>query len=50
VQDVFDFSEQLTPTVAAAVPTAIQVIIDLLGCGFNSQVQQTDQRIPQKVT
>ena len=30
-QDVYDFSEQLSPTVAAAVPTAIQVIIDLLG-------------------
>jgi len=31
VQDVYDFSEQLTPAVAAAVPTAIQAIIDLLG-------------------
>ena len=30
-QDVFDFSEQLTPKVAAAVPTAGQAIIDLLG-------------------
>ena len=30
-QDVYDFSEQLTPAVAAAVPTAIQAILDLLG-------------------
>ena len=30
-QEVFDFSEQLTPSVAAAVPTAVQAIIDLLG-------------------
>jgi hydrogenase maturation protease len=30
-QDVYDFSEQLTPMVAAAVPTAVQAIINLLG-------------------
>ena len=30
-QNVYDFSEQLTPTVAAAVPAAVQAIIDLLG-------------------
>jgi hydrogenase maturation protease len=30
-QDVYDFSEQLTPKVAAAVPTAVQAIINLLG-------------------
>ena len=30
-QDVFDFSEQLTSTVAATVPVAVQAIIDLLG-------------------
>jgi hydrogenase maturation protease len=30
-QNVFDFSEQLTPMVAGAVPTAVQAIIDLLG-------------------
>jgi hydrogenase maturation protease len=30
-QNVYDFSEQLTPMVAAAVPTAGQAIIDLLG-------------------
>jgi hydrogenase maturation protease len=30
-QDVYDFSEQLTPAVAAAVPTAVQTIINLLG-------------------
>ena len=30
-QDVYDFSEHLTPTVAAAVPAAVQAIIDLLG-------------------
>lgn len=30
-QEVFDFSEQLTPAVAAAVPTAVQKVIDLLG-------------------
>jgi hydrogenase maturation protease len=30
-QDVYDFSEQLTPMVAAAVPKAVQVIINLLG-------------------
>lgn len=30
-QDVYDFSEQLTPAVAAAVPIAVQAIIDLLG-------------------
>jgi hydrogenase maturation protease len=30
-QDVYDFSEQLTPAVAAAVPDAVQAIINLLG-------------------
>jgi hydrogenase maturation protease len=30
-QEVLYFSEQLTPAVAAAVPTAVQRIIDLLG-------------------
>jgi hydrogenase maturation protease len=30
-QNVYDFSEHLTPTVAAAVPHAVQAIIDLLG-------------------
>jgi hydrogenase maturation protease len=30
-QDVFDFSEQLTPAVAAAVPSAVQAVINLLG-------------------
>jgi hydrogenase maturation protease len=30
-QDVYDFSEELTPAVAAAVPTAVQAIINLLG-------------------
>jgi hydrogenase maturation protease len=30
-QDVYDFSEQLTPAVAAAVPIAIQAIINILG-------------------
>jgi hydrogenase maturation protease len=29
--DVYDFSEQLTPAVAAAVPAAVQTIIDLIG-------------------
>jgi hydrogenase maturation protease len=30
-QNVYDFSEQLTPEVAAAIPNAVQMIIDLLG-------------------
>lgn len=30
-QDVFDFSEQLSPEVAAAVPKAVQIVMDLLG-------------------
>jgi hydrogenase maturation protease len=30
-QNVYDFSEQLTPQVAAAIPNAVQMIIDLLG-------------------
>jgi hydrogenase maturation protease len=30
-QNVYDFSEQLSPTVAAAVPDAVQVINKLLG-------------------
>jgi hydrogenase maturation protease len=30
-QNVYDFSEQLTPEVAAAIPNAVQMIIELLG-------------------
>lgn len=30
-QNVYDFSEQLTPAVAAAVPGAVQAVINLLG-------------------
>jgi hydrogenase maturation protease len=30
-QDVFVFSEQLSPEVAAAVPKAVQIVMDLLG-------------------
>jgi hydrogenase maturation protease len=30
-QKVYDFSEQLSPEVAAAIPNAVQMIIDLLG-------------------
>jgi hydrogenase maturation protease len=30
-QDIFDFSEQLSPEVAAAVPKAVQIVMDLLG-------------------
>ena len=30
-QNVYDFSEELTPAVAAAVPKAVQVIMELLG-------------------
>jgi hydrogenase maturation protease len=29
--DVFDFSEQLSPEVADAVPKAVQIVIDILG-------------------
>ena len=30
-QEVFDFSEQLSPEIAAAVPKAVQTVINLLG-------------------
>jgi hydrogenase maturation protease len=30
-QDIFDFSERLSPEVASAVPTAVQAVINLLG-------------------
>ena len=29
-QNVYDFSEELTPPVAAAVPKAVQTVLDLL--------------------
>jgi hydrogenase maturation protease len=30
-RDVFDFSEQLSPAIAAAVPNAVQAVINILG-------------------
>jgi hydrogenase maturation protease len=31
VKNIYDFSEQLSPEVEAAIPTAVQIIMDILG-------------------
>lgn len=38
---VYDFSEELTPAVAAAIPKAVTAVLDLLDCESTSEVVKT---------